>query len=63
MSEGVIVETFERGAALHEFLRKRSSLNTQVSVPAAQVNYNLVLTLLTLMWHIVIGYTDLLSEA
>jgi hypothetical protein len=30
VSEGVIVESFERGAPLYEFLRNRSALNTQV---------------------------------
>jgi aarF domain-containing kinase len=44
VSEGVIVETFERGAALHEFLRKRSSLNTQIAAVGVDAYLKMILT-------------------
>lgn len=44
VSEGVIVETFERGSALHEFLRKRSSLNTQIAAIGVDAYLKMILT-------------------
>ncbi|XP_024370944.1 ABC1 family protein YPL109C, mitochondrial [Physcomitrium patens] len=44
VSEGVIVETFERGSALHEFLRKRSSLNTQIAAVGVDAYLKMILT-------------------
>ncbi|KAG0579209.1 hypothetical protein KC19_4G081900 [Ceratodon purpureus] len=44
VSEGVIVETFERGSALHEFLRKRSTLNTQIAAVGVDAYLKMILT-------------------
>ncbi|KAL3683284.1 hypothetical protein R1sor_001306 [Riccia sorocarpa] len=44
VSEGVIVESFERGSALHEFLRHRSSLNTQIAAVGVDTYLKMLLT-------------------
>ncbi|KAG6546582.1 hypothetical protein Mapa_011771 [Marchantia paleacea] len=44
VSEGVIVESFERGSALHEFLRHRSSLNTQIAAVGVDTYLKMMLT-------------------
>ncbi|CAM6099488.1 unnamed protein product [Calypogeia fissa] len=44
VSEGVIVEGFERGQALHEFLRNRTSLNTQIAAAGVDTYLKMMLT-------------------
>jgi aarF domain-containing kinase len=44
VSEGVIVESFERGAPLYEFLRNRSALNTQIAAVGVDTYLKMLLT-------------------
>ncbi|KAL2612019.1 hypothetical protein R1flu_023711 [Riccia fluitans] len=44
VSEGVIVESFENGSALHQFLRHRSSLNTQIAAVGVDTYLKMLLT-------------------